>query len=199
MRIQFLTSNNSWINLKKKDRVKKFLKQFTNRVSLINSHKEIKKKNDILIILSYFKIIPKKFLKISKHNVVVHESDLPKGKGYSPLSWQILEGKTKIIFTLFEASPKVDSGKYYQKKKFHFKKDMFFNEIKNMQLECSLSMLSNFIKKFKDKTEVPILLNTSFNDREPIVETPKHAIDCFLGTDIDHVYFYDYGILITKA
>ena len=29
---------------------------------------------------------------------------------------------------------------------------------------------------------VPILLNTSFNDREPIVETPEHAVNCFLRT-----------------
>ena len=56
----------------------------------------------------------------------------------------------------------------------------------------------NFIKKFQDKTGVPILLNTSFNDREPIVETPEHAINCFLRTDIDYLYFRDYGILLTK-
>tara|TARA_Y100000592_G_scaffold100372_1_gene180167 strand:- start:1448 stop:3097 length:1650 start_codon:yes stop_codon:yes gene_type:complete len=56
----------------------------------------------------------------------------------------------------------------------------------------------NFIKKFKDKTEVPILLNTSFNDREPIVETPEHAIKCFLKTDIDYLYFRDYEILLSK-
>ncbi len=54
----------------------------------------------------------------------------------------------------------------------------------------------NFIKKFKEKTGVPILLNTSFNDREPIVETPKHAINCFLGTKIDYLYFSDYNILV---
>ena len=56
----------------------------------------------------------------------------------------------------------------------------------------------NFISKFKEKTDVPILLNTSFNDREPIVETPEHAINCFLGTDIDYLYFYDYGFLVKK-
>ena len=56
----------------------------------------------------------------------------------------------------------------------------------------------NFIKKFKEKTGVPILLNTSFNDREPIVETPEHAINCFLGTDIDYLYFYDSKILVKK-
>ena len=57
----------------------------------------------------------------------------------------------------------------------------------------------NFIKKFKEHTNVPILLNTSFNDREPIVETPEHAMNCFLGTDIDYLYFYDYGILVTNC
>lgn len=56
-----------------------------------------------------------------------------------------------------------------------------------------------FITKFYEKTGVPLVLNTSFNDREPIVETPKHALDCFLGTDIDFLYFADYGWLVKKA
>jgi carbamoyltransferase len=56
----------------------------------------------------------------------------------------------------------------------------------------------NFIKKFKEKTGVPILLNTSFNDREPIVETPEHAINCFLRTNIDYLYFRDFGIIANK-
>ena len=57
----------------------------------------------------------------------------------------------------------------------------------------------NFIKKWKEKTGVPILLNTSFNDREPIVETPEHAINCFLGTNIDYLYFPQYNILVSKT
>ena len=56
----------------------------------------------------------------------------------------------------------------------------------------------NFIKKWKEKTGIPILLNTSFNDREPIVEAPEHAINCFIGTDIDYLYFSDYNILVKK-
>jgi carbamoyltransferase len=55
-----------------------------------------------------------------------------------------------------------------------------------------------FIKKWFEITSVPILLNTSFNDREPICETPTHAINCFLGTDIDYLYFYEYGMLLSK-
>ena len=57
----------------------------------------------------------------------------------------------------------------------------------------------SFIDNFRKRTGVPILLNTSFNDREPIVETPQHALDCFLRTNIDYLYFRDYGILVSKA
>jgi len=56
----------------------------------------------------------------------------------------------------------------------------------------------NFIKKWHAKSGVPILLNTSFNDREPICETPEHAINCFLGTEIDYLYFYEQGILVKR-
>ena len=44
----------------------------------------------------------------------------------------------------------------------------------------------NLIKKFKDKTNCPVLINTSFNIRgEPIVNTPEDAFNCFMGTELD--------------
>ena len=43
----------------------------------------------------------------------------------------------------------------------------------------------NLIHKFEEKTGVPVLLNTSFNENEPIVQTPAQAIDCFLRTQMD--------------
>jgi len=41
------------------------------------------------------------------------------------------------------------------------------------------------IRKFGDLTGVPILINTSFNENEPIVRTPEEALDCFLRTEMD--------------
>lgn len=41
------------------------------------------------------------------------------------------------------------------------------------------------IDAFRKKTGVPILLNTSFNENEPIVNTPAEALDCFLRTQMD--------------
>ena len=52
------------------------------------------------------------------------------------------------------------------------------------------------IKAFYELTGVPILLNTSFNDREPIVCSPDDAIRCFLVTEIDYLALGPY--LITR-
>ena len=42
------------------------------------------------------------------------------------------------------------------------------------------------IKKFKKKTNCPVIVNTSFNVRgEPIVNTPSDAFNCFMGTELD--------------
>lgn len=52
------------------------------------------------------------------------------------------------------------------------------------------------IEAFFQKTGVPILLNTSFNENEPIVNTPREALDCFLRTKMDMLVLED--IVITR-
>jgi len=44
------------------------------------------------------------------------------------------------------------------------------------------------ISDFNELTGVPVVLNTSFNENEPIVCTPRHAIDCFMKTRMDVLY-----------
>jgi len=42
------------------------------------------------------------------------------------------------------------------------------------------------LKKFKEKTNCPVIVNTSFNVRgEPIVNSPLDAFKCFMGTELD--------------
>lgn len=45
----------------------------------------------------------------------------------------------------------------------------------------------SLITNFYEKTGVPILLNTSLNENEPVVRTPKEAVSCFLRTAMDYV------------
>jgi carbamoyltransferase len=49
------------------------------------------------------------------------------------------------------------------------------------------------IADFAALTGIPVLLNTSFNENEPIVCTPDHAIDCFLKTRMDALYIGNYA------
>jgi len=51
------------------------------------------------------------------------------------------------------------------------------------------------IRRFGDITGVPVLLNTSFNENEPIVETPAQALDCFLRTRMDVLAIGPYMLL----
>ncbi|HEV8435274.1 MAG TPA: carbamoyltransferase C-terminal domain-containing protein, partial [Thermoanaerobaculia bacterium] len=43
----------------------------------------------------------------------------------------------------------------------------------------------HLIEAFRELTGVPIVLNTSFNENEPVVNTPAEALDCFLRTKMD--------------
>jgi carbamoyltransferase len=47
---------------------------------------------------------------------------------------------------------------------------------------------------FQELTGVPVLLNTSFNENEPIVCSPRHALDCFQRTRIDALYLGNYCV-----
>tara|TARA_B100000686_G_scaffold342025_1_gene420413 strand:- start:717 stop:1232 length:516 start_codon:yes stop_codon:yes gene_type:complete len=49
------------------------------------------------------------------------------------------------------------------------------------------------LKVFKQKTNCPVIINTSFNVRgEPIVNTPKDAFNCFMGTNLDKLAIGNY-------
>jgi carbamoyltransferase len=50
------------------------------------------------------------------------------------------------------------------------------------------------ISDFAELTGVPVLLNTSFNENEPVVCTPQEAIDCFLKTRMDALYLGSYAV-----
>jgi len=54
------------------------------------------------------------------------------------------------------------------------------------------------ISDFNELTGVPVVLNTSFNENEPIVCTPRHAIDCFMKTRMDVLYLGNHAVRRTS-
>lgn len=97
-----------------------------------------------------------------------------------------------------------NSSSEYMNKVINFKKKRGYEvpAVKNIDNTGRLHTVTkkfnpkfyNLIKLFYKKTNVPILLNTSFNNQEPIVETPKDAINCFLSCDMDLLIINDFLI-----
>jgi carbamoyltransferase len=56
--------------------------------------------------------------------------------------------------------------------------------------------LHRLMRCFEDRTGCPVMINTSFNVRgEPIVCSPEHAYDCFMGTDMDALVLENFLLL----
>ena len=58
------------------------------------------------------------------------------------------------------------------------------------------SEVTTLLQKYNEKTECPVLLNTSFNDNgQPIVETPKDAVKTFKNIDLDYLVIGNYFVV----
>ena len=168
------------------------------QVRLLHDYKEIKK-GDCTFFLSCLRIAPKEVLNLSRNNLIIHGSDLPKGKGFSPISWQILEGKNEIVLTLFEASEEVDSGDFYFKETVHFQGHELLDEIHQNIGDRIVKMVLKFIancpnnKRKKQKGLSSYYPRRTIKDDElPIDKTLKALFNRFRVADNEShpVYFY---------
>ena len=96
---------------------------------------------DVCLLLSCSRLLKGEQLALHKHNLVVHESALPKGQGFSPMSWQILESKRNITFTLFEAIAKLDSGEIYCQKVVNLSGEELSGDWRTIQAKTTFQML----------------------------------------------------------
>ena len=140
MKTTILTNKNSWVY----PYILQYIKGTQIKVRF--NHEDIKK-GDVLIILSYEKIISQSILKHNKHNLVVHSSDLPHGKGWSPIAWQILEGKESYINTLFEATEKADAGDIYFQDEVKLDGTELIDEIRKKDIESTFRLIEGFLAK----------------------------------------------------
>jgi methionyl-tRNA formyltransferase len=151
--IAVLTSEESWFVPYAHGFVED-LRQKGYQVQLFHKHEDVGKAFEVVFILSYFLITDVQFLKSHKHNLVVHESDLPSGKGWAPLFWQILEGKNTIPVVLFEAVAGVDEGPIYLKDHIVLEGHELNDEIRRIQAAKTIEMCQRFLDDYENITAV---------------------------------------------
>ena len=166
MIVQILVDNrNSWY-VPFAHKLKKNLSKITYSTSIIHDHSEVKK-GDILCLVSCEKIF--KNLELNQANIVVHESDLPKGKGWSPVSWQVLEGVNKIPITLLKADKDFDSGIIYFQDFIKLDGSELLDEIKTQQGLITNKLIEKFVVSYPFvKGRKQIGKSTFYNKRTPV-------------------------------
>lgn len=85
------------------------LREAGNTAEFFETQRDVAR-GDIGLYLSCTGLTPPELLARNAWNIVVHASDLPRGRGFSPLTWQILEGKNKIPLTMIAMADKADAG-----------------------------------------------------------------------------------------
>lgn len=103
---------------------------------------------DLLFLISCNDIVKPKILKKFNKSLVIHASDLPKGRGFSPHIWDILYGKESIFISLIEASEKVDRGSIWKKIKKNIPKHYIYEDIINIVNKTHIELMDFAIKKF---------------------------------------------------
>lgn len=147
MKINILCDNkNSWFW----DTNKNFLEEIEklgNDVKVFETEESLSTA-DITAFISCTRLVSPDGLSKSKSNIVCHPSDLPEGRGFSPIAWEILNNKDKITFTLFEANEKADEGVIYSKQIYNLTGNELSDDLRQIQSEITYNMILDYIKKY---------------------------------------------------
>ena len=136
---------------------------------LIATRKEELAGGDMLFMVSCQEIIDGSILGQYKGCYVLHASDLPEGRGWSPHVWQIVEGRNALTVTLLEAAERVDTGGIVGKESIKLTGNELYYEIESMIYEAEVSLIRLGIDLYPDITSQPQASNhaTYYRKRTP--------------------------------
>lgn len=145
-RITLVSDAESWINAYIPELARVFRRD-GHRVRRIHRMQALTR-GDFAFLLGCSQIVPPQLLALHTHNLVVHESAVPKGRGWSPLTWQVLNGARTVPITLFEAAERVDTGVIYLQDKMRFNGTELVDELRALQADKTLQLCRAFVRRY---------------------------------------------------
>ena len=128
---------NEWIHINSKQHT----------INMVRRKSELME-GDLLLLISCTEIITvqerNRFIK----TLVIHASDLPKGRGWSPHIWEIIGGATNMTVSLLEAQDKVDSGAIWKKCNVDVPKHTLYDEINSLLFSAELALMDYAVENF---------------------------------------------------
>ncbi|MEM6309152.1 MAG: formyltransferase family protein [Pseudomonadota bacterium] len=111
---------------------------------------------DVLFLVSCSEILRDVVRDMYGHCIVLHASDLPQGRGWSPYIWAILDGAEKVCVSALNAEDRVDTGAIWAKRWFDVRPDDLFADINRKLFATEVRLMDDVLEKIaSDQTPVP--------------------------------------------
>lgn len=123
---------------------------------------------DMLYLVSCGQIIGAAERAKFRHVLVLHASDLPKGRGWSPHIWAILNGASRITLSLMEAADPVDSGAIWLKTTFDLEGHELLPDINAKLFAAELALMTRAVENLDAIRPIP-----QAGDAEPCLRRRK--------------------------
>lgn len=124
------------------------------KVELVGDRKDLSG-GDILFLISCNEIIGREVREMYNTSLVIHASDVPEGRGWSPHIWQILEGKNTIPVTLLEVEDAVDSGHIWEQRTLQLEGHELCHEINEKLFAVELELMDFAVSQFNSVKPKP--------------------------------------------
>ncbi len=116
----------------------------------IYSEKKALSGGDILFLVSCSEFIGLKDRQKFKGTFVLHASDLPQGRGWSPHIWSILHGSDQITVSLIAAEDQIDSGDIWLQSQFKLEGHELLAEINEQLFAAEISLMTELVNNFNE-------------------------------------------------
>lgn len=119
----------------------------THEIEIVRSKSELSG-GELLFLISCVEIIGAQDRAKYAKTLVIHASDLPIGRGWSPHVWQVVSGETELTVTLLEATDKVDAGDIWHKLKIHVPPTALYDEINQGIFQTEIDLMDFAVANF---------------------------------------------------
>jgi len=166
LKVAVVVDNPSWI-LPHAERLVELARERGATATLARAYEEVSG-GDVAFLLGCTAIAPASARARSRINLVVHESSLPQGRGFAPVAWQVLEGRTRIPVVLFEAADELDAGPIYLRDEIRLTGYELNDDIRRLQGEATVTLCMRFLEQYPNVAPQPqIGQATAYKRRTP--------------------------------
>lgn len=130
---------NEWLE------VWKHRQQYEHNIVVCRDKKELPG-GDILFLISCSQIIDAATRSHYRHTLVLHASDLPHGRGWSPHIWALLDGASTVTVSLLNAEDSVDTGDIWAKRAIDIPPHMLYDEVNKKLFDTELALMDDAVR-----------------------------------------------------